>query len=100
LYSFASKYCYFHNDEVFPLYDRYVDKLIWDYKQNEDGKGFQPLTDFERIDLKDYSKYINILNNLKQAYELTEYSIKKLDIFLWMYGKEWSNLKNENKKSK
>lgn len=98
-YSFATKYCYYHNNELFPLYDRYLENIIWEFKKNENASGFKFFSDFKREDLKEYSKYINILNSFKQAFKLTEFSIRELDIFLWSYGKEWwsVNKKNKNK---
>ena len=32
-YSFASKSCSFHKPEVYPIYDGYLDNLLWFYKK-------------------------------------------------------------------
>lgn len=82
-YSFASKYCSHHNQDTFPIYDSYVDKMLRYYRKKD--KFFK----FKNDDLKDYSKFINIINKFKEYYKLKNYSLRELDIFLWLVGKEY-----------
>jgi hypothetical protein len=83
-YSFATKYCHWHNPQEFPIYDSYVDKVLWAYRQQEQDK-FQP--GFARTDMRQYDKFKNILQDFRKAYQLSV-DIKKLDKFLFIYGKE------------
>jgi len=82
LYSFASKYCSWHNSNTFPIYDDFVGQILIAYRQ----KDF--FSDFEDIDLKDYKKFVKIISDFKFHYKLTEHNLKEIDKFLWMYGKE------------
>ena len=40
-------------------------------------------------DLKDYVKFKNILEDFKIYYGLKQYSLKELDRYLWLLGKEY-----------
>lgn len=81
-YSFATKYCSFHNSAAYPIYDSYVDKLLVAYRKQD---GFAK---FASSDLRDYKRFKNILNEFKNFYGLAGVGFKELDIFLWGYGKE------------
>ena len=81
-YSFATKYCNFHNTDAYPIYDSYVVKILTAYKK-QDAFG-----EFREPELKDYSRFKQVLDQYKHFYGLREISLKKLDIFLWGYGKE------------
>jgi hypothetical protein len=81
-YSFATKYCSFHNASEYPIYDGFVDKLLNAY-QREDK--FSPGT---LGDLKQYRRFKQLLGEFKQFYGLIEIEPKKLDSFLWGYGRE------------
>jgi len=82
-YSFASKYCSWHNPDDYPIYDSFVENLIWKYQKLE------KFSDFERNDLQDYPKYRKIIETFSRQYQLTGYGFKDLDKFLWLYGKEY-----------
>lgn len=81
-YSFASKYCSHHKPNIFPIYDSYVDKMLRYYRKKD------KFSKFKNDDLKDYSKFIKIINEFKEYYKLTKYSLRDIDIFLWLAGKE------------
>jgi hypothetical protein len=81
-YSFATKYCSHHQPDKFAIFDSYVEKVL-KYFRNEDNYG-----DFKDSDLKIYEKFIGALNDFKMFYELEKYSLKELDRYLWLLGKE------------
>lgn len=82
-YSFASKYCSHHNPEQFPIYDNYVDKVLR-YFRNVDK-----FANFKNDNIKDYVKFKYILEEFKVYYSLEQYSLKELDRYLWLLGKEY-----------
>ena len=82
-YSFASKYCSHHNSIKFPIYDYFVDKMLW-YFQKKDK-----FSNFVKDDLKDYVKFRNILNDFKKYYNIDEYNLRDIDKYLWIAGKEY-----------
>lgn len=82
-YSFASKYCSHHNNIEFPIYDYFVDKMLW-YFQKEDH-----FSKFNRVDLKDYVKFKNILIDFKKYYGIDNYNLRDIDKYLWIAGKKY-----------
>lgn len=82
IYSFATKYCSHHASEKFPIYDRYVDEMLWHFKARD---GF---TKFKRSDLKDYPSFVGIMDTFREAYGLAKYTRKEIDVFLWLAGKD------------
>lgn len=82
LYSFASKYCSHHNPLAFPIYDSYVDEILYRFMQQDH---FAP---FRRGDLKDYQKFYDILLAFRSFYGLEKYNLKEIDKYLWQLGKD------------
>lgn len=81
-YSFANKYCNHHRPEKFPIYDSYVDRVLRHFRNRDN------FYDFKNIELRDYEKFINILTEFRKFYELEAYSLKDIDKYLWLLGKE------------
>ena len=82
-YSFASKYCSHYNSINFPIYDYFVDKMLW-YFQKKDK-----FSNFSKEDLKDYVKFKNILMDFKKFYDIDEYNLRDIDKYLWIAGKKY-----------
>ena len=80
-YSFATKYCSWHNNDAYPIYDTIVEKLLIAYRDEDE------FSKFEISDLKNYKRFKEILDDFKRCYMLTGYNAKELDKFLWKYGK-------------
>ena len=92
-YSFATKYCSYHQPDKYSIYDRYVGLVLTEL-QKRDG-----YSDFKRIeDLTDYNRYMKALDDFRTYYGFpeNEYSKKKLDKYLWLLGKEYVNKKKDN----
>jgi hypothetical protein len=81
-YSFATKYCNWHKPEVYPIYDRFVHKILIEYRKTDN------FSDFNDDDLKIFEKFVKIITDFKQTYSLTNWNLKEIDKFLWIYGKE------------
>lgn len=81
-YSFATKYCNWHNQMKYPIYDNFVDKILRKYR--DETKFY----DFNNDDLRDYAKFLEILHKFRTHFKLDDFNFKKIDKFLWMYGKE------------
>lgn len=82
-YSFATKYCSHHNPNVYPIYDSYLDKILRHFKRKDH------FADFKGADLKDYNRYVEILDEFAKFYGIDDYSRKDLDRYLWQLGKEY-----------
>ncbi|HAX91239.1 MAG TPA: hypothetical protein DCY07_03400 [Rhodospirillaceae bacterium] len=82
-YSFASKYCSHHMPSTYPIYDSYVEKMLSAYEKR-DGFG-----SFHREDFKDYGRFVEMVRKFRTFYGLTSFSLKDIDLFLWLAGKEF-----------
>ena len=82
-YSFASKYCHYHNPEYFAIYDSYVAKVLCAFPN-----------DFRKIKEKDlrekYETFIDVLNSFKNIFKLN-LSFDDLDKYLWRLGRWYLN---------
>ena len=81
-YSFATKYCNHHNREAFPIYDRYVDKMLKHFRRVDSFAEFRP------EDLKSYVSFVNIIRTFRSSYSLDQFSLREIDIYLWIAGKQ------------
>ncbi|MCX8061255.1 MAG: hypothetical protein QXS54_01325 [Candidatus Methanomethylicaceae archaeon] len=82
-YSFATKYCAWHNPSAYPIYDMCVDKMLWAYRRQDQFDSFL------HQDLLKYDRFRQIVRNFQRHYHLTTYNIKDIDKFLWLAGKEY-----------
>lgn len=82
-YSFASKYCSHHKPTSYPIFDSFVEKMMLHYRAVDSFNGF------DKIDLKNYERFIHIIKSFQSFYELEKFSLREIDIFLWLAGKEW-----------
>jgi hypothetical protein len=81
-YSFATKYCNWHNRDSYAIYDSFVDKVLMAYKRKDNFSAFK------KADLKDFKKFKRIIQVFIDFYGLTQHNLKEIDKFLWIYGKE------------
>lgn len=81
-YSFATKYCSHHQPEKYAIYDSYVEKVL-KYFRNMDH--FSLFSDGE---LKSYEIFNRVLHDFQRYYHLEAYTLKQLDRYLWLFGKE------------
>ena len=89
-FSFASKYCNYHFPNEYPIYDYFVEKMILYFKDKDN------FDDFKKSDLKKYSKFVDVINKFKSFYELSNFSMKEIDTYLWLAGKEYFPKKLKN----
>jgi len=82
-YSFASKYCSHHKPESYPIYDSYVDKMLMHFKKKD------KYDCFTKQELKDYRRFIAIIKNFQKHYNLQSFTLREIDIYLWLAGKEY-----------
>ncbi|MBO1531981.1 hypothetical protein J3492_12290 [Psychrobacter sp. F1192] len=81
-YSFATKYCNWHNQTDYSIYDSFVEKTLMAYKKRD---GF---SEFKKKDLKDFEKFHQVILDFVDYYSLNGNNAKDIDKFLWIYGKE------------
>ena len=82
-YSFASKYCSHHKPEIYPIYDSYVVKMLMHFKKKD------KFCRFKKDDLKTYKEFLRVIIAFQTFYGLNDFSLRQIDIYLWMVGKEF-----------
>ena len=79
-FSFASKYCSWHNPLAYPIYDAHVDHYLWTLqKQNQFSSFLHP-------DLWNYPKFLNIMIAFRDSHGLGSFTFKEIDKFLFIEG--------------
>jgi len=86
-YSFATKYCSHHFPEYYPMYDSYVEKILWHFNQVD------KFYEFKKVDLKCYRTYHAVVMKFIKSYGLEDFTLKQIDIYLWQAGKEYFSKK-------
>jgi len=84
-YSFASKYCSHHHPERYPIYDRYVEKVLLYFRRKT------KFSKFANSDLKNYPYFVSIVQEFSASFSLTSFTLKEIDAYLWLTGKEHFN---------
>lgn len=79
-YSFATKFCSWHNPDTHPIFDRNVVEALWAYRMRDD------FATFTKSDLYDHEKLIATENAFRAKYGLERLSFRALDKFLWRVG--------------
>lgn len=75
-FSFASKYCSWHDPEHYPISDSFVENVL---------RGYRDLYEFDKFrnsDLRNYARFKMIVENFRNYFGLTKFGLKKLDKFL------------------
>jgi len=80
-YSFATKYCSWHNDKAYPIYDSFVHKILVAYKKKDH------FSVFNDTDLRNYIRFKEIIFDFKNYYSLEQFNLKEVDKFLWIYSR-------------
>lgn len=80
-FSFASKYCSWHNPDAFPIMDRFSRGSLYSFCSIKNHK-------IKKRDLYDYFRYVEIYQQFISLCDFHNISYKDIDKFLWLYGKE------------
>jgi hypothetical protein len=81
-YSFASKYCSWHNDVAYPIWDSRVDRYLRSLRRTDFAK-FLPAGGelWNR-----YPEFVTLMTAFRNFYDLRSFSFKDIDKFLWKHG--------------
>ncbi|MGX7140001.1 hypothetical protein ACWOBX_00780 [Facklamia languida] len=82
-YSFATKYCSHHRPLDYPIYDSYVERVLMHFKKQD------KFSDFIRKDLRNYSRFKEIVIEFRNFYGLEQFNLKDIDRYVWQVGKEY-----------
>lgn len=80
-YSFATKYCNWHKQDLFPIYDSRVDECLWLMRR----RGW--IEDFKRQDLYySYPKLKSVVTGFRGSFGPGKFTYKEIDKFLFVEG--------------
>jgi hypothetical protein len=82
-YTFATKYCNWHQPNLYPIYDSRVDKYLWALKK----QGIftcEALSDHQ--DLQSYPQFCVVMTAYREQFGLGSFTFKEIDKFLWSQG--------------
>lgn len=101
-YSFATKYCSWSN-EGYVIYDNIIGHLLLSYNKCYNfykGDFYLDSKNKKRCSLSRYDDFLRVYRKFTRTYELdtSDGSYKKIDIFLWLYGKILNKEKESLKK--
>lgn len=82
-YSFATKYCSHHYPLDYPIYDSYVEKVLILLNKRD------AFSKFKKEDLKDYTKFKRVVIDFRAFYNLNQFTLKDIDRYIWLLGKEY-----------
>ncbi len=86
IYSFATKFCSWHNPSAFPIWDSYVDLALWRYRQHcvfcpRHSRYFDT-----------YAEFRTCVDAFRTHFGLQKFSYRDIDKFLWRVGRTLMNL--------
>ncbi len=81
-YSFATKYAALHEPTKFPIFDSLVMKLL-----TQLDRQLKFCSHFTQADLRDYRRYVTVIDSLIQLTNLKSFKYKRLDQGSWVYAK-------------
>ncbi len=85
-YSFATKYCSHHKPKSYPIFDSFVGKMLTYFTHRD--QFCKEHCEFSEKALKDYPKFVEIIKAFRNFYGLDYYTLKQIDIYLWLLGKD------------
>jgi hypothetical protein len=90
-FSFATKFCNWHNPDAYAIYDTYMWEALCAYRKAKSGFVFKD------NECKNYACFHAVVTRFQSAYDLGDCSRKKIDKFLWILGYELIKAKREKK---
>jgi hypothetical protein len=81
-FSFATKYCNWHRQDIYPIYDTFVGKILIAFRKK------YAFSNFKDEELKNCVSLKRIIIELQKTYSLDQYNLKAIDKFLWRYGQD------------
>ncbi len=86
-FSFTSKYCSHHNPEAFPIYDSFVAKVLTAYRKRDSFTKIRADISSTKKNKSYEKEFYPVIAEFRDYYNLSKYSFKELDEFLWLLGK-------------
>lgn len=86
-YSFATKYCNFHNPNSYPIYDSIVRKLLCQLNKHFKFYNNGKYTEQQLKICENYPEYKEMLDSFCHKFNI-KLNYKMLDRYLWFWGKQ------------
>ena len=104
-YSFMTKYCGHHVKPLkiddadyditkeFPAFDSIAEEMLKDFNYKDHFT-----EEFEKADLKNYPRFVEIMSLMRKHYKLEDFTLKEIDIYLNLCGRNEIKRQKNNKK--
>jgi len=86
-YSFATKYCSWHNETAYPIFDSRVEWMLCNYRYQWQSE-LDNLGTFKWQELHEYAFFVDVLDKFRSLFKLQEVDARMLDKFLYQYSLE------------
>ena len=87
LLSFATKYCSWHNQGAYPIFDVNVDKCLWAYKKQDRFTDYASNYCSAGTASQRRENFFSVVTAFRQHYGLNSVNFKQLDKFLYLQGR-------------
>jgi hypothetical protein len=86
-YSFATKYCNWHQHSHYPISDARVREYLWNLRSYEwNPRDYGCLGRFQQKRLWDYPIFTKIVSEFQRCYGLEDFNFKQIDMFMYYEG--------------
>lgn len=86
-FSFATRYCSWHNWDAYPIWDSHVENYFAYLKKANPTEWARFGGDFDNNSHSNYPAFRDLMTRFRDAYSFRSMSFKDTDKFLWQYGK-------------
>ena len=85
-FSFATKYCNWHNPTEYPIFDGNVDECLSFYRKRDHFADYRSEDFYSGTMASRRGKFFGVMSAFRQHYGLDSLSFKQIDKFLWLRG--------------
>lgn len=86
--SFATKYCSWHNQNAYPIFDVNVDNCLWAYKNQDHFADYAGSYCSVGTASQRRENFFKVVTAFRKHYGLNTVSLKQLDKFLYLQGQK------------
>jgi hypothetical protein len=82
-YSFASKYCSWHNHDKYPIWDSRVRRYLCSLRRSLKNTSLAGLLGTNPDLWNHYSEFVTIMHSFRDHFKLGAFTFKEIDKFIW-----------------
>jgi hypothetical protein len=87
-YSFATKYCSWHNQNSYPIWDSRVDRYLRSMRRTPQNPPFAKFLNAHGDLWNCYPEFVALMSAFRDSYGLGSFNFKEIDKFIWAHGEK------------